>query len=81
MLCKDLIKILEGLIESNKPYVDTVGEAEVFMDVFTLDPEHKHLFRYQGISPHFNIRPSEDGVFDILTTDVRSLQHKVHKLL
>ena len=69
MLCKDLIKILEKMIEDNKPHEHMMGEAEIMIDVFS-KIGNTHTFEYRGFDHNIRITPSSDGVYQILTAFV-----------
>ena len=64
MLTKDLIKILEKLIESHESVKDMMGEHEIMIDVFKKVGDHQ--FQYAGFSPNIKVDRSADGVYDIL---------------
>jgi len=58
MLCKDLIKILEKMIEDNKPHEHIMGEAEIMFE--------KNEYLYKGITHDMKIEHTPDGVYNVL---------------
>ncbi len=67
MLTKDLIKVLQKLIEDNEPHKEIFGEHTIMIDVFDLDKGSGSVIEYRGFSPDIRITKSSDGVYDILT--------------
>ena len=75
MLCRDLIKLLEELIERNKPHEHMMGEAEIMIDQFAvISPDEPSKFYYKGISPDIRITPSSDCVYNILTAFTKDIK-------
>ncbi len=66
MLCRELIKQLESLIEANKPYEDIEGAATIEIDKFRWN-ETKQAFDYIGIDHDIKITKTADGVYNVLT--------------
>lgn len=67
MLVKDLIKMLEKLVEDHEPNKHIMGECEIMIDVFDLVPPEYEKIEYKGISPEICIRYSRDGVYPIIS--------------
>ena len=72
MQTKELIKILQQLVENHKCVEDIMGEHEIMVDVFQmkemqcLDGTMHKTFQYAGFSPEIKIQKSSDGVYDII---------------
>lgn len=63
MQTKDLIKLLQNLIDEHEPYKSVMGEHEICMDVW----ERKNgTWVYTGFSPNIVVACSDDGVYPIL---------------
>ena len=65
MLVKDLIKLLEELLEKHKPSQEVMGDCEIMIDVFTYAGYQE--FEYAGISKDIIITYTEDSVYPVLT--------------
>lgn len=74
MLAKDLIKLLEELIERHKPAEDMMGPCQITIDVFSESKEHPGLFKYRGINNDQDIKITytADGVYPVLTAFMES---------
>lgn len=67
MITKDLIALLQKLVDEHAPHVEVMGEHEIMIDVFEEDKEHPHLFVYKGFSPDIQVELSSDSVYHILS--------------
>lgn len=65
MKTKDLIAILQKLVDDNEEIKECVGGHEIMIDFFSNN--EAGIFIYQGFSTHINIEKSGDGVYDILS--------------
>ena len=68
MLIKDLITQLQSLYEQQKHLMEVMGEPEILIDVFTEAKDHKHLFRYAGLSKNIKLEFTADGVYHVISS-------------
>jgi hypothetical protein len=65
MQTKELIAILQKLVEEHESLKDVMGEHEIVMDVW--QQQKDHIWTYSGVSGNLDIQLSGDGVYHILT--------------
>lgn len=66
MRTKDLITLLQKLVDENVEYEGVMGEHEIVIDVFSKIGD-THQFEYSGFTPNIKVEKSGDGVYDIIS--------------